>query len=108
MKRQYSFGRPPNYSPFVGDAARRNADANAQIISQVDQKDSNGNYNYAYVFIIIVFNFYHFDGICPKFHLILAYVFNLRVAVVHKMLTNDTLFTFVRDAIMLIGWCLCV
>lgn len=54
VKRQYSFGRPPNYSPFVGDAARRNADANAQVISQVDQKDANGNYNYAYVFMIFI------------------------------------------------------
>lgn len=49
IKRQFTLNRPPNYSPFVGDAAIRNADTNAQIISQVDQKDSNGNYNYAYV-----------------------------------------------------------
>lgn len=52
VKRQYQFpfARPPNYSPFVGDAAldaaRRNADSNAQTINQVDQKDLNGNYNY--------------------------------------------------------------
>lgn len=53
VKRQYQFpfARPPNYSPFVGDAAlgnaQRNADAHAQTINQVDQKDINGNYNYA-------------------------------------------------------------
>lgn len=54
VKRQHRFPyeRPPNFSHYVGDAAaldsiRRNADANAQIINQVDQKDSNGNYNYA-------------------------------------------------------------
>lgn len=53
VKRQYQvpFARPPNYSPYVGDAANNNgqryADANAQIINQIDQKDSNGNYNYA-------------------------------------------------------------
>lgn len=53
IKRQYQlpFARPPNYSPYVGDAAtynaRRYADAQAQTINQVDQKDSNGNYNYA-------------------------------------------------------------
>lgn len=44
---QYPFSRPPNYSPFVGDAAQRNIDSNAQTINQVDQKDLNGNYNYA-------------------------------------------------------------
>lgn len=54
VKRQYQFpfARPPNYSPFVGDAAldaarRQNADAHAETINQVDQKDINGNYNYA-------------------------------------------------------------
>lgn len=54
VKRQYQvppFARPPNYSPYVGDAAfnngQRYADATAQIINQIDQKDSNGNYNYA-------------------------------------------------------------
>lgn len=53
VKRQYQppFARPPNYSPYVGDAAfnngQRYADANAQTINQIDQKDSNGNYNYA-------------------------------------------------------------
>lgn len=53
VKRQFPFVRPPNYSPYVGDAAldvaRRNADSNAQTINQVDQKDLNGDYNYAYV-----------------------------------------------------------
>lgn len=49
---QYPYARPPNYSPFVGDAAldaarRQNTDQNAQTINQVDQKDINGNYNYA-------------------------------------------------------------
>ncbi|XP_031625716.1 extensin-2-like [Contarinia nasturtii] len=52
VKRQFSFGRPPNYSPYVGDAAldvaRRNPDSYAQTINQVDQKDLNGDYNYAY------------------------------------------------------------
>lgn len=53
VKRQYQlpFARPPNYSPYVGDAAfnngQRYADARAQTINQIDQKDSNGNYNYA-------------------------------------------------------------
>lgn len=54
VKRQYQlqpFARPPNYSPYVGDAAfnngQRYADATAQTINQIDQKDSNGNYNYA-------------------------------------------------------------
>lgn len=54
MKRQYQYPitRLPNYSPYVGDAAaangaRRYADATAETINQVDQKDSNGNYNYA-------------------------------------------------------------
>lgn len=51
MKRQYLYARPQPFSPYVGDAsrdsARRYADANAQIINQVDQKDANGNYNYA-------------------------------------------------------------
>lgn len=47
VKRQYVYQRPSNglYLPPY-DASRREADANAQIISQVDQKDSNGNYNY--------------------------------------------------------------
>lgn len=49
---QYPYSRPPNYSPFVGDAAASNsaqryADARAETINQVDQKDFNGNYNYA-------------------------------------------------------------
>lgn len=49
---QYPFGRAPNYSPYVGNAAaandaRRYADATAETINQVDQKDLNGNYNYA-------------------------------------------------------------
>lgn len=46
-KRQYVYQRPQNglYLP-PNDAARRDADANAQTISQVEQKDSNGNYNY--------------------------------------------------------------
>ncbi|XP_055309248.1 mucin-2-like isoform X2 [Sitodiplosis mosellana] len=53
VKRQYQFpfARPVNYSPFVGDAAldsSRYADAHAQTINQVDQKDINGNFNYAY------------------------------------------------------------
>lgn len=54
VKRQYQlppYARPPNYSPYVGDAAfnngQRYADATAQIVNQIDQKDSNGNYNYA-------------------------------------------------------------
>lgn len=54
VKRQYQlppYARPPNYSPYVGDAAfnngQRYADATAQTINQIDQKDSNGNYNYA-------------------------------------------------------------
>lgn len=51
VKRQHQYERPPYFSHYVGDAAldaaRRNADASAQTINQVDQKDSNGNYNYA-------------------------------------------------------------
>lgn len=52
VKRQFPFARPPNYSPFVGDAAldiarQRNADTHAQTINQVDQKGKNGEFNYA-------------------------------------------------------------
>lgn len=41
VKRQYQYPRPQR--GYYADGARRNADANAQIINQFDQRSPNGD-----------------------------------------------------------------
>lgn len=44
VKRQYQYPRPQR--PYYADAARRNADANAQIINQFDHRSPNGDVDF--------------------------------------------------------------
>lgn len=44
VKRQYQYPRPQR--GYYADAARRNADANAQIINQFDQRSPNGDVDF--------------------------------------------------------------
>lgn len=47
VKRQYQYARPNGY--YV-DPARRNFDANAEIINQFDQRSPNGDFDYGWEF----------------------------------------------------------